>query len=194
MNDLEYIKKQKLLHNKALAIIADLRLIELLNKFGEVRIVGSVELELMSWPDIDLVVFSEPNITNFLEVISELFPKTSVYSMNIQDFRKSIYPDRPHGIYCGLNYLEKPHNFWKIDIWFLPKEEDQAIRTVKWVKERINDRDRAIILKIKNEMREKLEFGKKISGMEVYKAVLDKNVKNLKEFKDYLSKTGWRFD
>ncbi|MBU0976216.1 MAG: hypothetical protein ABIE03_05755 [Patescibacteria group bacterium] len=111
MDSSKYIVKQNSLHKKALEIIKDLKLIELLNKFGEVHVVGSVELKLMSWPDIDVVVLSEPNVTNFLKVINELFTKDDVYSINLQDFRKSIYPDRPQGIYCGIKYLEKPRTF-----------------------------------------------------------------------------------
>lgn len=189
----EYIKKQNLLHKKALKIIKELDLIQLLGKYGEVKIVGSVALELMSWPDIDIIVYSSPNIDNFLEVIRSLFSKESTYSINIQDFRKSIYPDRPQGIYCGLTYLEKPKTFWKIDIWFLPKKEDKAVKLVEWVKERINNESRKTILKIKNEMREKLDYGKKISGVDVYRAVLESKVENLNEFVKYLKRIGRDF-
>lgn len=184
----EYIKKQNLLHEKALKIIKELNLIQLLSKYGEVKIVGSVALELMSWSDIDIVVYSSPNTDNFLKVIKDLFLKKPVYSINIQDFRKSIYPNRPQGIYCGLTYLEKPKTFWKIDVWFLPKKENKAEKLVEWVKERIDSKSRKTILKIKNEMREKLEYGKKISGVDVYKAVLDHKIKNLNEFVKYLKK------
>ncbi|MBU0976215.1 MAG: hypothetical protein ABIE03_05750 [Patescibacteria group bacterium] len=68
----------------------------------------------------------------------------------------------------------------------MPESEDKAIKTVRWVKERIDDKNREIILKIKYEMRKKLKHGTKISGIDVYRAVFNEGVKNLDEFKDYL--------
>ena len=193
MDNLNYKSKQNSLHKKALEIINELRLVEVLNEFGDVHIVGSVALELMSWPDIDIVVFGQPDYANFLKVVNSLFHENNIYSLNLQDFRKSIYPERPQGIYCGVKYLEKPETFWKIDIWFLPKSEDKALKTVQWVKKRIDDKNRELILKIKNEMRIKLKHGTKISGIDVYKAVLENGVKSLNEFRDYLKKSGSSF-
>lgn len=189
MDDEKYVQKQRILNKKALLILKDLHLIEILSKFGEVHIVGSVALGLMSWPDIDLIVLAKPNVKNFIKLVSDLFPMRLVYSMNIQDFRKSIYPNRPKGLYCGLQYIEKPNIFWKIDIWFLLKSEDRALSMVEWVKDNMNEEMRRKILRIKNQMRDKLENGKQISGMEVYKAVIEKNVTSLTEFENIIKKS-----
>jgi hypothetical protein len=107
-------------------------------------------------------VFGRPNCLNFLKVVNSIFPEENIYSLNLQNFRKSIYPERPQGIYCGVKYLEKPKTFWKIDIWFLPKSEDKGLKTVQWVKKLIDNKNRELILKIKNDMRIKLKRGNKI--------------------------------
>ena len=137
----------------------------------------------MSWPDIDITVVGKPNINNCLKTVDYLFHKEGVYSLSLQDFRKSIYPDRPQGIYCGVVYLIKPKTFYKIDIWFL--SNTKSLKESDWVREKITTEKRLIILKIKNEIR-KTKYGKNISGMEVCRAVLEREVKNLKEFKKYL--------
>lgn len=142
----------------------------------------------MAWEDIDIVVKCEPDYDHFLDVVNLLFKEEKVYSLNIQDFRKSIHPDRPQGIYCGVQYLKREDVFWKIDIWFLPQSSSEDV--VKEVRNKLNDDTREIILTIKNEMREKTKHGKEVSGMDVYKAVLDAGVKNLEEFKEYLKKQG----
>ena len=114
-----------------------------------------------------------------------------MYKLDLQDFRKSIYPDRPQGIYCGVTYLVKPDIFWKIDIWlFLPKYAQGATKTIRWVKEHISEKRRDIILIIKNQVKEQLPRGKQITGIDVYKAVLENGVTNLEEFKHYLGKSG----
>lgn len=183
-----YITKQKLLQKEAYSILDGLDLIDFLSKFGKPTLVGSVALGLMSWPDIDIVVESQLKIEDYLETVDYLFQKEDVYSMSLQDFRKSIYSDRPQGLYCGVTYLVKPKTFWKIDIWFLP--DVKALELVENVRLKLTDENRKIILKIKNEMREKTKHGKEVSGMDVYKAVLENNVNNLSEFRKYLKKQG----
>jgi len=138
----------------------------------------------MSCPDIDIVVISKPKIENYLEVVKYLFPKQNIYSLSLQDFRKSIHSDRPQGLYCGIKYLIKPKTIWNIDIWFL--QDTKAIELVNRVKSKLTDENRLIILKIRNEMREKTKLDEEVSGSEAYEAVLDKGVKNLEEFKKYL--------
>ena len=184
----DYLNKQNLLHKEAERILLELNLINFLSRLGKPTIVGSFALNLMSWPDIDIVVVSEMEIQGYLDTANYLFQKQNVYSLNLQDFRKSIYSDRPQGLYCGVCYLVKPKTFWKIDIWFLP--DAKALDLVKSVKSKLNDKNRLTILKIKNEMRESTKHGKEVSGMDVYKAVLEKGVKNLTEFRSYLKNQG----
>ena len=181
---MNYFEKQKKLHKQADKILKDLNLMEVLKKYGNPKIVGSYALELMSWPDIDIVVVTEPNYKQYLDLVTYLFKKENVYSLNLQDFRKSIFPDRPQGIYCGISYLVKPNIFWKIDVWFMA--DVKALDIVNEVKSKLTDTNREIILKIKNEMREKTKYGKEVSGIDVYQAVLDNGVKDLKGFRQYL--------
>jgi len=187
---MNYFEKQKKLHKQAEKILKDLNLIEVLKKYGVPKIVGSYALELMSWPDIDIVVITEPNYKHYLNLVNYLFEKEDIYSLNLQDFRKSIYPDRPQGIYCGISYIVKPNTFWKIDVWFFP--DVKAFDVINEVKSKLTDINRAIILKIKNEMREKIKHGKEISGIDVYKAVLENGVRDLEGFRQYLKKKSYK--
>lgn len=186
---MDYSQEQKNLKNKAEEILKDLDLIKHLQKYGEVNFVGSYALNLIVKKDIDIVVTSSMDYQDFLEFVNYLFPLSNVYNLYLQDFRKSIHPERPQGIYCGIQYLVKPDIFWKIDVWFLPKEGNGAKKLVDWVKERLTDENRKIILKIKNEMLE-TKHGKEISGMDVYKAVLEHKVTDLEGFRVYLKKQG----
>ncbi len=183
---MDYIKRQRDLHNKADEILKDLNLVSHLKKKGEVNFVGSYALSLMSWEDIDIVVSGDQNIDGYLDTVSYLFRQLNVYSLNVQDFRKSIFPNRPQGIYCGVSYLVQPDVFWKIDIWFMGKDDNTALELVKKFSSRLTDDNKAIILKIKNEMREQ-DWGKTISGMDVYNAVFDKGIKETKEFKKFIA-------
>lgn len=178
----KYIQNQTKLHHKAGKILKELDLVNFLSKFGQVLLAGSFELELMTWQDIDIVVSSELSVENYLNLVNYLFKKENVYSMNLQDFRKSIFAERPQGLYCGVTYLEKPDIFWTIDIWFFKKSNISDF--INWVKSGLTKDNRLIILKIKDQLK-RTKYGRTISGMEVYKAVLKHRVKNLKEFKKY---------
>lgn len=186
---MNYNQKQQTLHNKVGEILKDLKLVEFLSKKGDVNFVGSFALGLMSWEDIDIVVNGTQNIDDYLETVNYLFKQPNVYSLNIQDFRKSIFPNRPQGIYCGVSYLVELDIFWKIDIWFMAADDKTALQLVTELKTRLDNTNRETILKIKNEMREQ-GWGKTISGVDVYSAVLDKGIKNTKQFKESLLKEG----
>ena len=186
---MDYIQKQQNLHNKANEILKDLDLISFLSKKGEVNFVGSYALGLMSWEDIDTVVNGNQNIDDYLDVVNYLFKQVNVYSLSVQDFRKSIFPNRPQGIYCGVSYLVKPDIFWKIDIWFMEQDDKTALELVNKIKSKLNDKNRETILKIKNEMKSQ-GWGKVVSGMDVYNAVLDKDIKDTEQFRKYLKEQG----
>lgn len=180
----KYFQKQQKLHQTATNILKDLKLVEFLGKFGEVHLVGSYVLELLSHEDIDIKVNSNQNLKNYLDTVNYLFSKPNVYSLSLQDFRKSIYPNRPAGLYIGVTYLVKPKTFWKIDIWFFGMIDIADFDYTNKVLKKLTPRTRQIILRIKNQMR-KYKYGKQISGVEVYNAVLDHGILNLKEFKKY---------
>lgn len=189
----KYTKKNKLLQKEANEILSDLQLVELLKKYGRLKIVGSLALGLMSWKDIDLLVETKPSYNDCLEVVNYLFKIKKVYNLHLQDFRKSVFIDRPKGIYIGIKYLngKTKDDLWKIDVWFM--ETSKTEQTLDFVKENLTNDTRKIILEIKNEIRKKA-WGKKISGLDVYKAVLSHEVKTLEEFKQYLknqNKTVW---
>jgi len=187
----DYLIKQNQLHKTAEQIITDLDIVHFLNTFGKVDIVGSYALELMSWEDIDIVVTCSPHNEYLFKSIEYLFQLPNIYSLPwIQDFRKSIHTDRPQGLYLQATYLIPPETFWKIDIWFLPDNHFSSHKKVNEIKAKLTDKNKQIILTIKNEMKDGLVKGKEISGIDVYTAVLDHNVKNLSEFKEHLSNVG----
>ncbi len=189
-----YNQKQTLLKSQAAEVLTDLNLIKFLSKFGKVEIVGSYYLDLMTWKDIDIVVCQNPDYEDFLETTAYLFNQEKVYNLTLQDYRKSIHADRPQGIYLGIKYLfdrtKGWDEMWKIYIWFLPEGQNYAIEKRDYVNSKLNQVNRDIILKIKNEMREKTLHGKDISGGDVYSAVIDQGVKDLNGFREYLEKQG----
>ena len=190
MKNNKYIKKQDQLKKKATKILKDLKIIELLSKFGKVHIIGSYAYDLMTWEDIDThIAVKEIKNEYAYELIEHLFENKNIYKLELQDYRKSIYSGRPQGLYCKVTYLEKPDIFWKIDVWFFVEGNDDGIKFVDWVKSNMTEEKRNTILKIKSELGERLSKTTGISGSQVVRAVLENNATNIEESEKYLKKT-----
>jgi hypothetical protein len=189
-----YSEKQTGLKKEATKILSELNLEKILSKYGKVEIIGSYSLDLMTWRDIDIEVLGDTKYENYLECVNHLFNQDKVYNLTLQDYRKSVHADRPQGIYLGIKYLfdrsKGWKEMWKIDIWFLSNDDLSSIETREYVKSKLNEQNRELILKLKTEMRENTTHGKEISGREVYYAVLDNNVKDLESLKEYLKQQG----
>ena len=84
--------------------------------------------------------------------------------------------------------LLNPIYFGKLIFGFYSMQK--GLDFVNAIKPKLNEENRLIILKIKNEMRDKTKHGKEVSGIDVYKAVLENGVKNLKQFRKYLKEQG----
>lgn len=134
--------------------------------------------------DLDFSLIS-PNLTvkEFYKMggeISELINQHSVYYRNTKVKEVKERPD--NALYFGFIFDD-----WKIDLWVVDKEraEGSEIYSNNILK-KLTDKKRILILEIKKEYLTDKEYGKLFSSKEVYDAVLNKNVKSVKEFKNYI--------
>ncbi len=198
----ELLEQQDKLQKEAHNLLEETGLLEFLSRFGRVEIGGSVDSGLMTWPDIDMGVISE-NIDdeNYWKIVKHLFYLKDYYhSLYIQDFRESVNPDSPKGLYIGLK-IKFNNKIWKVDIWYVNPRNGDNKNFNDWLKENINKDNKIIILEIKNQVHEKPNYksnkpkpGKEISSIDIYKAVIEDGVKDLEGFEKYLVKSGRSLD
>ena len=88
------------LANEAYAIITELSLLELLRRFGDARLVGSVPLDLIVKLDIDIhVLVSIRDLLNTVDSIyHRLFEKEQIREVRISDYR-------PEGVKIHINRI-----------------------------------------------------------------------------------------
>ncbi len=186
------IENQNKLQNQALEVIEKLNLKYILGKYGEFRLVGSIEYGLMIWRDIDvnLVMHSDPTDNEYWDIVRAIFILPNVIQLTLADNRKQLETNRPRSMYLGIRYSDDINDIWKIDIRLLAKESVTTDRIAKLIHSKLTDESREIILQIKYQVYSNPKYHKEFSSVDVYEAVLSHNVKDLSNFEEYLSKLG----
>lgn len=180
----ELIKSSNKFKEVADVLLSQTGLIDDLKKFGEVNFSGAYAGNVMMHGDIDITVVrnTQYSADEVLDILKELYHKGTFRSYFVKgdwdDDRKGN--EFPHGHYIGMKQRLNGEK-WKIDVWFVGKEEfEQRKKNLLDISSvTLTDKQRQIILEIKKYRNDnKL----KISGQEIYEAVLNKEVTNVDEF------------
>jgi len=190
MTDL--LAEQNKLRKQAFEVIEYLGLNNILGKYGQFSLVGSIEYGLMTWRDIDanLAMQTDPTDNEYWEIVKTVFSLPKVKLLTLADNRQQIEADRPKSMYLGIKYEDDESNIWKIDIRLLAKESITTDRVAQLIKEKITEESRIIILQIKSLVCDNPKYHKAFSSVDIYEAVLLSGVKDLSGFREYLSKQG----
>lgn len=200
--DNELLQKQNQLQTKAKEVIEKLQLIQILSKYGQVQLVGSVVLGLMTWKDIDIEVIVE-NLNKIIiaEVMRQIMEKSERrLDFAFIDNGDTFDPRNPTGMYLNIKYFGyelkqeelfgKNENIWKIDIWFVLPNAARSLEKTETIKRQLTTEKQNAILEIKNILASHPKYRKEIFSTDIYTAVLEKGVSNIDEFKKYLNETG----
>lgn len=192
----ELIEKQNILQKEAFSVLDKLHLLDFLSKFGNAKIIGSMALGLMTWRDIDIdVAMDELKENEYFQTVHYLFGNSEVKRLTLADNRTLTENLKsrgiPESIYLGVFTKAEENDEWKIDIRFFEGSLMAAEKYIEEVKSKLNERNREIILEIKNAVCLHLKYkNKEVRGWHVYNAVLGERVKNIDEFRKYLSDKG----
>jgi len=160
--------------NKALVKSASLLLettniLKILSKFGEVHLIGSYAFDLMTEPDIDIIVITntpKESSESALEQISKLhlFQK-----LEYGDFQKFPRQNRPPFFIMNMKTSFENQN-WEIETWFLPEASEKLSFTE--MMKNISKNQKEDILKMKMERKKNNIDKKNLSSFEIYQKVL----------------------
>jgi hypothetical protein len=100
------------LAQEAQGILQELSLLELLRRYGDPRLVGSVPLDLIVKLDIDIhVLVNRHDLLNIVDSIyHQLLEDELIHEVRITDYR-------PEGVKIGIDRYPAPSGDWSIDIW-----------------------------------------------------------------------------
>jgi hypothetical protein len=122
--DSELAEKARSLREEAHRLIGQVRLGELLaERFGMYSLVGSVDLELMTRPDIDIYVpFDRGDPRRFLDALAPLYSAFTeaghmLFRATFNDEWAVPRGDYGSGYYWGLKWRTPQGRIWKLDLW-----------------------------------------------------------------------------
>ena len=101
-----------------------------------------------------------------------------------------IEKDRPLSMYIGGNYQADDEAIWKIDIRFVSEQYAIARKYLDSISTKLTDDRRRTILRIKYVVAQDPQYRTAISSVDIYRAVLDRDISDLAGFKEYLRESG----
>jgi hypothetical protein len=197
----ELLRRQEELQAEARQVIDDLDLLGVLGRAGSVRLIGSYVTGLMVWRDLDLQVLSPGlDAAESWEVVQPLAAHPRVHEVRFLDRAgaNSFSDDRRDGRhYFQLLYRTSQGDDWKLDVSFWlsgdPRENEVAYQ--EDLARRLDPEARLAILWIKGLWVESPErrdpaYGREVSSVDIYGAVLEHGVRTPEEFDAYLAARG----
>jgi len=187
MND-SLLKLNELIKKEADEILFDKGLFKILNSYGIPNISGSYALDLMTWRDLDIYLevenFAEKK---FFELGGKICTAFDPVKMSFRNELIAKTKNLPTGLYWGIYLGNERAGAWKIDIWAVNTMECQ--RLIKYctaIKQKLTSTTILQILDIKSQCWKDPEYRRSFNSMDIYNAVLEKNVTDIEGFKNYL--------
>ena len=163
----KYSQKIKL---QADDILKDTTLIETLNEFGKVDIIGSYPLDIMYNPDIDIVVETKDTREKSLKAITKLLELRQFQKYEYGDFVKFPRIKRSKGFIIVLKTTVEDIK-WEIEIWFLEATKEQ-VDQLNWISERLTTSNKEKILEAKDLRENSGQSKHQLSSYEIYNQIL----------------------
>ena len=180
------MNSQKIREN-ADRILYEYGLLDMLRPLGTLHVIGSYRMDMMAWNDLDIDIENDTmNLDNLYQLTASI----------LKAFHPSWYEAKEERTSEGKTVWF--HGFeavvggelWNVDLWFFDRETieaaeqycDDIVRAASAVqKERI--------IMIKQElMKRGLYSFEKFHSIDVYRAVLDRNIQNTDEFLERYTK------
>jgi hypothetical protein len=174
----------RLLDSGVRAILAD---------YGDVHIVGSYALQLMTWRDLDIhLVDDDPRVEVFFDLGGRLAALLHPHRMHFRDESTTRTPDLPCGLYWGVYLGDERRGAWKIDIWQTDAQGFESVRRFcDGIAGRLDPSSRQAILSIKSACWAHPEYRRGFTSADVYDAVLDRGVRDVAGFwRDLMERKG----
>jgi hypothetical protein len=181
INDATILQAAEVRRDQALRILERMDLLGRWSTIGNVELVGSVALNVVVKPDIDLAVFVDDlSPRRGFAALVPLTDDLTVEEITYVDARRQPI----NGLYWKMLVAEDDEP-WTIDTWMLTRDREQdgeedVRRATRLQARAINQRPeaRATIIRIKHEARAR---GQLVHGRWLYEAVLDGGVKTYDE-------------
>ncbi len=185
------------LRREAMAILDAVGLRDVLGAaLGQVAVVGSVDLDLMTWPDIDLYTRLDADEgSRLLAVLPNVDVRLKEHGyalirVSFHDRHRRPDPTLPRGLYMGMWILPpEGETTWKVDLWGWdqPTFAEQIQRHATFARA-LAQVDRELVLRIKDAATRRPSYRHTVSSVDVYEFVLSGEGSTVAEFDAFLTR------
>jgi hypothetical protein len=195
-SDEDLLARQAALQAEAAAILADLDLAAIVADVGPMLLAGSYVSGLMCWPDLDVMVFTGADFAprDVLRLLQRIIDRPGIVGFDYRDERGARSP-------TGATRDERYHlvievarsgRTWRIDLtlWL----NDPHANVTAWhesLRHSVTADQRSAILRIKDVWCRLPSYPDRVSGLQIYRAVLDDGVRTPGEFAAWLAAHGY---
>ena len=162
-------------------ILYEFGLLKKLGEIGKTHIIGSYRMNMMAWNDLDIDI---ENDTMSLDKMYDL----STFIINTfrpvwYEAKEEVNDDGKRIWFLGFETMITGE-LWNVDLWFFDKETiSDAEEYCDNIVNNTNQTQKEIIVSIKSELiSRRLYSFEQYKSIDVYKAVVEQDVKNIDEF------------
>ncbi len=153
----------------ATSLLKSTDILNILARFGKVHVVGSYAFDLMTEPDIDLIVVTDDPKKSSEEALAHVSHLHLFQKLEYGDFQKFPREKRPPFFIFNMRTPWEGKSF-EIETWFLPDAADQLAFVEKMKK--ISPEERQKILELKLKRKQSGIDKAKLSSFDIYQEVL----------------------
>lgn len=159
-------------------------LLKRLEEIGKPHIIGSYKMDMMAWNDLDIDIENDSMSLDKLHDLSTFIIKT--FHPVWYEAKEEVNDEGKKVWFHGFETMITGE-LWNVDLWFFDKETiSQAESYCDHIANNTSKAQKNIIVNIKSELISRgLYSFEQYKSIDVYKAVLEDNVKNVDEFLHY---------
>jgi len=182
--------RAKSIQQDAFRVIDQLELPKNLSNIGVPRLIGSANNGLMVWKDIDYEVYVDQyRFGRYVDFISHYANMPGVVEVGLKDFSvKNTRESHTKGVYTHLLFQDSDRDEWKVDVWFLDFVPPD--RSYEKLLKRATRSQIEVILDLKDKMYKSPLYKGYVISVDIYRAVLEGNIGNFEEFREYMELLG----
>jgi hypothetical protein len=178
----DMLQSEELLEPAAIQMLEYLDMESLLDGF-EHYTTGSLALDTMAWPDIDINIHFEQDLRPLVYRLASACLNLSPSWIELRCTEGEA--ESPGHFFLGFE-VARGELLWNFDLWFLGEEEfNESFDWLAKMKRTLNPSLRRSSIDLRLFLMELGEYPKKISSMDVYNAVLDEGISTRNDFQTW---------
>lgn len=162
-------------------LLYDYGILDMLEPYGQVHMVGSYRMDVMTWNDLDIYVENDKiQLKDIYVLMRKIFERFQPKWFE----GKEVIEDNHHHYFIGFE-TDIMEELWNFDIWFFNKNlikntEEYCDNISKQIHENPILYD--AVINIKQNLIKSGCYGTEFTSIDVYKAVTEDNVVNIEDF------------